>query len=271
MKDFRIVFSDIDGTLLDSHHRILNGTLGAIRALKEAQIPFVIVTARGPSCVRPIFERYGFTCPMICYSGALIIDENNNILHSEGFGANEARKILSFIEDGNFPCTWNIYSEELWIVNDRSDERVRIEEDIVEVSATEGNIELLPKDAVVGKLLCMCESDDICDIEDELKKRFPDLSIVKSSDVLLEIMGKDITKASGIKRLCTDMNIPLSKAVAFGDHFNDAQMLKAVGFPFLMGNAPDEMKKEFSCVIGNNDEESIASALQSLGLNICYA
>lgn len=268
MKDFRIVFSDIDGTLLNSSHRMLKGTLRAIRALMEAQIPFVIVTARGPSGVRPIFERYGFTCPMICYSGALIIDENNRILHSEGFGAKDAREIISFIEEGNFSCTWNIYSEELWIVNDRLDVRVRTEEDIVEVNATEGDIELLPKDAVVGKLLCMCEPDAICGIEEELKNRFPDLSIVKSSDVLLEIMGKGITKASGIERMCKDMNIPLSNAVAFGDHFNDAQMLKAVGFPFLMGNAPDEMKKDFSCIIGNNDEESIASAIKSLGLDI---
>ena len=79
-------------------------------------------------------------------------------------------------------------------------------------------------------------------------------------------MGKGITKASGVKRMCKDMNIPLRKAVAFGDHFNDGEMLKSVGFPFLMGNAPEEMKKEFSCVIGSNDEESISMALEDIGL-----
>ena len=264
--NFKIVFSDIDGTLLNSKHRMLKGTLDAVFALKKANIPFVIVTARGPSGVRPIFKRYGFTCPMICYSGALIIDENDKIIYSEGFGADDARTIISYIETEEFDCTWNIYSEELWIVNDRSDSRVRTEEDIVEVCATEGSIELLPKDAIIGKLLCMCEPEAICEIENELKKRFPNLSIVKSSDVLLEIMGKGITKAGGVRRVCSDMNIPPVKAVAFGDHFNDAEMLRSVGIPFLMGNAPEEMKKEFSCVIGSNDEESISDALKSIGL-----
>lgn len=264
--DYEIVFSDIDGTLLNSEHRMQKSTREAIRALDDAKIPFVIVTARGPSGVRPIFERYGFVCPMICYSGALIIDENNNIIHSEGFGAEDAKSIISYIEDSNLDCTWNVYSEEMWIVNDRSDLRVRIEEDIVEVEATQGSIELLPENAIVGKLLCMCEPQNICSIENELKGRFPKLSIVKSSDTLLEVMGKGITKGSGIMRVCCDMNIPLENAVAFGDHFNDADMLKTVGMPFLMGNAPEEMKKEFENVIGNNDEDAIAMALKSIGI-----
>ena len=264
--DFKIVFADIDGTILNSEHRMLKGTLDAIFALKKANIPFVIATARGPSGVRPIFKRYGFTCPMICYSGALIIDENDKIMYSEGFDADDARDIISYIEAEKIDCTWNIYSEELWIVNDRNDRLVRAEEEIVEVCATEGGIELLPKDAIIGKLLCICEPEAICGIENELKKRFPKLSIVKSSDVLLEIMGKGITKADGVRRVCSYMNIPPEKAVAFGDHFNDAEMLRSVGFPFLMGNAPEELKKEFSCVIGSNDDESISEAFRSIGL-----
>ena len=144
--DFKIVFSDIDGTILNSEHRMLKGTLDAIFALKKANIPFVIATARGPSGVRPIFKRYGFTCPMICYSGALIIDENDKIMYSEGFDADDARDIISYIEAEKIDCTWNIYSEELWIVNDRNDRLVRAEEEIVEVCAIEGGIELLPKD-----------------------------------------------------------------------------------------------------------------------------
>ena len=263
--DFQIVFSDIDGTLLNSKHRIPDSTLKVLNALRRAGIPFVIVTARGPQGVRPIFNRYGFVYPMICYSGALIIDDKNTIIRSDGISAEDAKEIISYLEGNHFNCTWNVYSEELWIVNDRSDKRIQREEEIVEVNATEGSIELLPEDAVVGKVLCMCEPDDICAIENDLKNRFPYLSIVKSSDTLLEVMGKGITKASGVEYICQKMNIATDRAVAFGDHFNDADMLRAVGIPFLMGNAPDEMKKEFKCVIGTNDEDSILRAFERIG------
>jgi hydroxymethylpyrimidine pyrophosphatase-like HAD family hydrolase len=46
--DVKIVFSDIDGTLLNSRHRMLDSTHKAIMDLQKSGIPFVIVTARGP-------------------------------------------------------------------------------------------------------------------------------------------------------------------------------------------------------------------------------
>lgn len=70
----RIVFCDVDGTLLNNKHRMLDSTREAIKSLQSKDIPFVIVTARGPSGVYPIFERYKFVCPIVCYSGALMID-----------------------------------------------------------------------------------------------------------------------------------------------------------------------------------------------------
>ena len=38
----------------------------------------------------------------------------------------------------------------------------------------------------------------------------------------------------------------LQNCIAFGDNFNDEEMLKEVGHPFLMGNAPAELKQRFS-------------------------
>ena len=62
---YKIVFSDVDGTLLNSNHRMLDSSVEAIKKLKQQGIPFVIVTARGPSGIYPIFRRYNFVSPMI--------------------------------------------------------------------------------------------------------------------------------------------------------------------------------------------------------------
>lgn len=37
---YRIVFSDVDGTLLNSNHQLLNNTLHAIRQLQQREIPW---------------------------------------------------------------------------------------------------------------------------------------------------------------------------------------------------------------------------------------
>ena len=125
---YRIVFSDVDGTLLSSEHRILPDTLEAVRALRQQGIPFVIVSARSPSGVYPILEEYGLRCPIICYSGALTLDEDRNILHSTGFSRDTAAEVIDFLEERGFDCAWNLFCGDRWIVKSRRDPRVQREE-----------------------------------------------------------------------------------------------------------------------------------------------
>lgn len=139
----RIVFSDVDGTLLTSDHRLLPGTLRAIRSLQEQGIPFVIISARSPSGIFPILEEYGFRCPIISYSGALLLDEQRRVLSSQGFSVALAEELTAFVEREQLPCAWNVYSGDTWIVKDRSDPRVAREERIVRAQAVEGSLALL--------------------------------------------------------------------------------------------------------------------------------
>ena len=78
----RAVFSDVDGTLLNSAHRVTPRTAEWIRKLGEMDIPFVIVSARSPSGIYPIMKRNGFQSALIAYSGALIMDKDRNILYN---------------------------------------------------------------------------------------------------------------------------------------------------------------------------------------------
>jgi len=187
--DLEIVFSDVDGTLLNSEHKMLDGTKYAIQKLKEKDIPFVIISARSPSGIYPILEENGFSCPIICYSGALILDENKNTVYSSGFNREIAEKVISFIEKENFDCCWNLYSDDNWIVKNKSDERVITEENIVKTEAVSGSVESLSNDAKIGKILCICNPDKTDEIEDKIKKNFPDLSVVKSFHTMITIFN----------------------------------------------------------------------------------
>lgn len=261
-----IVFSDVDGTLLDRHHRVLPGTVYAIHELQKKGIPFVIISARSPSGIRPILRDNGFICPMICYSGALILDEDERVLYSEGFDRNVANEMIQFIEGSHFDCTWNIYSLDTWIVKECSDDRVRHEEGIVHATAMEGDAFSLAYDAKVGKLLCMCNPGRILEIEQAVKEAFPTLSIARSSDILLEIMQCGITKSTGVKQLCRLWGLSLENTIAFGDNYNDIEMLEIVAHPFLMGNAPEDLKQRFPNVTASNDDEGIYKALKDMGI-----
>ena len=120
----RIIFSDVDGTLLNSVHRITPKTLEALKKLEKENIPFVIVSARGPSGIYPFFQEYGLSCPIIAYSGALILDEERKVLFHRGMDRKKVKAILDFMEERRLDLTWCLYSFDQWIVKEKDDPRV---------------------------------------------------------------------------------------------------------------------------------------------------
>lgn len=261
----RIVFSDVDGTLLNSELKITRRTAEAIRELEKRGIPFVIISARSPSGIYPILEEYGFRCPIISYSGALILDENRNVLYHKGIRKAEAGRIIDYIERRGFDLTWSIFSLDQWVVKDKSDPRIIQEEATVRASSEQGGLDSVA-DAQVSKVLCICNPDAMPEIETDLKTAFPDCSIVKSWVDLLEIMEKGVTKAAAVETLCSLWGLSPADAVAFGDNYNDVEMLQAVGHGFLMDNAPAGLKERIPLRTADNDHDGIYEALRKLAL-----
>lgn len=259
----KIVFSDVDGTLLNSEHELTPLNRTAIKELNDRDIPFVIVSARSPSGIYSILDEYEFRCPIVSYSGALIMDRDGRVLYHKGMPVPEAVKIVHYIENSQLPVTWNVFSYDQWITPDRKHPDVITEEGIVKTQAQEGCMEDIKGDEV-HKIFCMCKPGTICDVEGQLKKAFPQYSIMKSSSTLLEIMRAGVTKSDPVKVLCDLWNVPVENTVAFGDNYNDVEMLEAAGHGFIMANAPEELLKRFPEHARSNDEDGIYYALHDL-------
>ena len=256
-----IVFSDIDGTLLDSNHSVHSKHIDAIKLLQDKNIPFVIVSARGPSCIYPILNKHNISCPIIAYGGAIILDKNRNILYEDAMSKDIARLVISHVDKTGYDVAYNIYSLEQWIVNDKDDYRIKLEESIVEVDSDYGNIDSINRN-VVDKILLMTEVDNMEEIEYDIKSNFSNLSIMKSSNVMLEIMNDGVTKANGCRKLCEMLGVSMKDAYAFGDNYNDIDMLKAVGHGYIMSNAPLELRNQFKNIALSNDEGGIYFTLK---------
>lgn len=55
-----------------------------------------------------------------------------------------------------------------------------------------------------------------------------------------------------------------SEAVAFGDNYNDVDMLEAVGLGVAVANAPDEVRRRAGRVAPDNDHDGVARVLAEL-------
>ncbi len=263
---YRIVFSDLDGTMLTTALTVLPGTIAAIRGLARRGIPFVPASGRSPAGIDPILRRHGLSCPIVAYGGAYVRGADGRVLHSLGFAKETACRVVRFLTESRAPCAWNVFSGDTWLTASRADPRILNEEREVWHEAREGRPEALPDGATVNKMLCICDPGTAEGIADRLRSAFPGLAFTLSSPILLEVMAPGVTKRTGMEALSRHLHIPLSEAVAFGDHYNDLEMLEAAGTPVLMGNAPAPLLARFPRHTADCDHDGILLALRALGL-----
>lgn len=266
-KDFRcrILFSDIDGTLLNSSHHVAAGTREKILELDRRGIPFVMVSARMPDGVELIRREVGNQRPVICYSGGLVLDENRQVVYSRRMELRLAAEIKDALGERYPQVCCNTYGGNLWVVDDDKNPWVVREERITESKSLMGDIrECFGKEGGIHKFLLMGDPKPVREAESFLKSTYPQLSISRSNEYYLEVMDGGVDKAEGVRIVCGLYGIDPEEAAAFGDGENDVGMLGAVGYGFAMGNASEHVKSQAAYVTLSNDEEGILKVIERL-------
>ncbi|MCP0887432.1 Cof-type HAD-IIB family hydrolase [Ligilactobacillus sp. WILCCON 0076] len=258
----KLIFSDLDGTLLNNKHQITFLTKQAISQIVTSGSKFIPVSARMPAAIKPIMEDLEINSPLIAYNGALICDEKGKVLKSDTMATELAQAICQNVSTNLPELVWNIYSNDIWAATQHDNYWVAHEEEIVAVSAkriaTWSEFSEFP---FVHKVLLMGASNQIEQAQVQLKKMYPTLSIVQSSPNLIEITNGNVEKKNAVKYLMDYYQARTSETIAFGDNFNDLGMLKTVGTGYIMENAPTVLKEKFANVTLDNNHDGVAVVL----------
>lgn len=252
----KIVFSDIDGTIINSNHQVTPFTKSKIVELKEHHIPFILVSARMPKGIKPIYKQIGINDCLIAYSGGLVLDDNDQILYSNGIDIDSAKDIYNYINKHS-EVSISSYCYDNWY-SEVYDEWIKQEEDITSLQVIKSNFD---NEDTVHKFLCMGEPEEIDKLEVLLKSEFPNLSIYKSKDTYLEIMNGSVSKSTALEVILKYYNIDTEFSISFGDNFNDIDMLKTTQVGYTMGNAPKGVKDKAPNVIDSNDEDGVGKII----------
>lgn len=264
----KIVLSDIDGTFLKNDKSIPELHATAVKKLLAQGTKFALVSARMPEAIYPITDEIGLPrIPVISYSGALVLTEKEEILYDKKMPLEDTENILAAIYDGwKSDFAVNYYTGRKWYVR-QIEKRVQREIDITQATAEIADFEnLIAKNILPNKILIMCEPPACEEMEQELGKQFKNLNVVRSAPHLLEIMDKTVSKAAGIEILLRHYNFKIAEAVAFGDNYNDIEMLQYIPQSVAMKNAPAEIQKIASAVTDSNEDSGIYTYLKKINL-----
>ncbi|KAF9288610.1 hypothetical protein BGZ68_010910 [Mortierella alpina] len=91
----------------------------------------------------------------------------------------------------------------------------------------------------------------------------PQVFLAYSNNFCLEMSAAGVNKGLGLQKYCEANQIAREDVVAFGDLFNDAEMLEFAGLGLCMGNGHEDMKKLADRVIGTNAEDGLAKEVES--------
>ncbi|MDO4912730.1 MAG: Cof-type HAD-IIB family hydrolase [Lactobacillus sp.] len=260
----KIIFSDIDGTLINDSLKITPKTKQLIlKQIKNGNL-FVPVSARSPLAMKTVVDQLGdVACPIAAFNGALILDEKGNEIYSKVLPIEEAKTIIREIATVK-EVTWNVYSGLKWLTKKPKTADLINEENIVGLKAYAVDLTEVERLTEAHKTLVIGQPEILDKLMKTYQKRYPELSLVKSKDTLLEIVAKGVDKGDSVKRVAEYYRVPLADTIAFGDNYNDETMLKMANKGYLMANAPEALKASWPLITADHNHDGIAEVLEKV-------
>ena len=263
MNNFKMICLDIDGTLLNSNHKISRKVKDTIKIVaNEKKIPVILVSARMPKGITFLQRELEIEEPIICYSGALILDKDMKVLSKEFINVLDFGEIYKLAVKHNIHIS--LYKDDEWYIGEMDDwakQESEITNIVPKITDFDELIELWKKEATgPNKILCMSSPDKITFLKENIKDS--ELNIYPSKPTYLEIMPTNASKTFAINCLQKKFDINKSEIIAIGDNYNDIDMIEYAGLGIAMGNAPEDVKKHANDVTLTNDENGVAEALE---------
>ncbi len=264
---YKIIFSDIDGTLLNKDRQLSQLTLEVFGQLPK-ELPVVLISSRMPQAMTHLQEELNISHqPLICYNGALMYIEGQPVQSKE-----IPWSILNDLHHFNdsLNCHLSLYNDKDWYVP-QMDEWAKREENNTRVTPqVKPTHEVLqdwkPSETGAHKIMCMGTAEKINAVEKHLFERYKDqLHLYRSKDTYLEVTNNEVSKLTAVKNLLKHhFHYEMEETIAFGDNYNDFDMLEAAGMGIAVGNARPEILKIARQVTHHNTEDGVAKSLQQL-------
>lgn len=263
MQSYSMIFLDIDGTLLDSRYQVSPATRGLLSSLTAQGVPVVLCSARPPVGIRLVEEQAGVHGPMICYSGALTLSPQGQVVDQAPLDSQRALAFQFFVR-AEFPgVAVNAYQYENWLVEP---DQLALPWVLEEGRAVHSAPIPRPIDpsAPVHKLLCIGPPKDIASLRKKAAQAFEELNLVQSTSTYLEVLAPSASKERAVRALHTAYGVPQKAIVACGDYDADLEMLRYAGLGVAMGNATEAVKAAADLITETNDRQGVYLALKDL-------
>lgn len=238
----KLVASDLDGTLLlNGAQSLPEEIFPLIRELKKMGILFVAASGRQYPNMRKLFDPVAGDMAFICENGALAVNQEQ-VLYQDNFDPGLAREIVEAIdakEGAEFSCA----TREFYYIRPKTQHYLDLMTKVVKT--TSRVVKSLDEITEPCMKLAVYERGGLQ--EDSIhywKERFADrCTVVTSGTGWVDFIPFGTNKAKGIAEYQKRFGIRPEECIAFGDEYNDIEMLKSVPWGFAMTHSKQGVRE----------------------------
>ena len=265
----RILFMDLDGTLLDDAKQITDGNRIALDGALERGHDVVITTGRPLSSALTQAHNLGLDrpgCYLIAYNGAVIYDWAQK---TQIFKRALTYEAVYRVFDKANAMGLHIQTYDTWkvLVERRCDDeavrrycgKILMEFQVIGDVRTD-----LTEEPVKCLVIDYDQMAGLLEIQDWIRANMAqEVDCFFSCDQYLEVVPKGMSKGEAVKMLCATLGVETGNAVAVGDAANDLSMIEAAGIGVAMANATDQVKAIADYVTTrDNNHDGIAEVVE---------
>ncbi|MCC6411592.1 MAG: HAD family phosphatase [Saprospiraceae bacterium] len=269
--NYKVICTDIDGTLLNKDRELSEKTILEISRIKN-HVPVILVSSRMPKAMRHLQETLGIkNQPLIAYNGGLVLLYNENqeeptVFLTVPISYDVTRIIYNKVKNTDVHVSlyindhWYVEQLDAWAAREINNTKV-----YPTIAGFNSMIDLWESNLEgPHKIMCMGPEAEIHALEMFLRETCSDkLNIYRSKSTYLELASKHVSKAVAIKKLLQEhMGFRLEDVVAFGDNYNDIEMLDTVGLGIAVANANEALKKVADEITLSNLEDGVAVSIK---------
>lgn len=267
----KLVFLDIDGTLIAKGRQMTEKTVQALRQANDNGHILCICTGRTYYEMPEEMKRFD---GIISAAGACVMWKKK-VLLAEFFSEEEKRQMEELFEEAGAIYAMEAF-EDLYmreqIYRDfaaRLDGRGEEERAVLDLFKKAHFYTETEKAQKVHKCSYFYAEKDTGWFREKLKKWNMSVAVFSQSETRGnsgEITKAAFTKGTAVRYLSDFLRIPIENTIGIGDSENDLEMLRAAGVGIAMGNSFDCVKEAADDVTASVEEEGVYQAFQKYGL-----
>ena len=282
----KLIASDMDGTLLNSDHKIPKENIELIKFAQKNGIQFVVATGRAYYEALPALNDENIKCDVISFNGGIIYDKNGNIINITPMKLKDLYYTIEILK--SLEISYQLYTKNTIYTNSiETDITAYI--DLIRANGEEPNEQHLRQEArnrlALGYItevnnieLYLNQENNpaikVIGISNDLEKLKhatellsgnDNISVTSSGANNVEIMDKKATKGEALKIVADIHDINLRNAIAIGDNLNDQAMLDIVEYSIAMKNGNKDLQKTSKFITEKtNSEGGVADSVMKL-------